>query len=274
MTDFERLMRKSNRDILVNACVGFERYINDFGRIPNSVLDMGAHIGGLTLKAMEKGVPFIVAIEADRDNYLNLVENVKRQIARINYQGHIECLHRAFCDSNNEIVDLVKLGNGIANSAQRSMFYSSDAEKVKYKYIVEKVWSIDIDEIINRFKSYGVFQIDLFKCDIEGAEFIAMPMNEKTRGFLSRVKYIDFELHPWTNKNYYDSESFFDRHKEFNKDERIVTQYFKFLQTCGFHIPDEMINSNEHDYLKLTTYNKYSYCVHNRKEVSDYALCI
>ena len=273
MTDLERLMRYSNRDILINACVGYEQYKKDFGRSPFYIVDLGAHIGGLTLKAMEDRVPFILAIEADRDNYLNLVENVKRQIKRINYVGHVECLHRAFCDTNNKEVDLIKLGNGVANSCQRSMFYDKQAERVKGKYIPGQVYSIDIDGIMDRLERYGVHKIELLKCDIEGAEFIAMPMNDKTRTFLKKVNYIDIELHPWTNEQYYNEDLFYDMHPEFNRGERIVPQYFKFLRTCGFCIPDEMIKNNKHDFLKLTTYKEKIYSG-ARKDIKDYSVCI
>ena len=255
MSEMEKLMRYSNRNILLNACVGLERYKKAFGCIPYTILDMGAHIGGLTLQAMEQGVPCILAVEADGRNYKHLIENVNRQTERIGYEGHVECLHRAFCDTTGDIVEIIGVGNEMSNTGQRSMFYSKSAKKVQRGYTVRHTKTINIDGIVEKLESFGVYTIDLFKCDIEGAEFTAMPMNSRTREFFSHIKYVDIELHPWTNGDYYNTESFFKLHKEFDDTKRIVFQYFEFLRDCGFCVPDDILNT-EHEYLKLTTFNK------------------
>jgi FkbM family methyltransferase len=255
MTKAEQILRHKNSEVFLNACVGFERYKKIFDSIPYTIIDIGAHIGGLTLKAMEQGVSYILAIEADGQNYEDLVENVRRQTERIGYEGHVECLHRAFCDTNDDIVEIIAPQEGKNNSVQRSMFYSKSAKNIHKDYTIKFVKTINIDGIIEKLESIGAYAIDLFKCDIEGAEFIAMPMKNRTREFFSHIKYIDIELHPWTNSNYYDIDKFYQLHPEFDKDKRVVLQYFEFLRDCGFCIPDEMLQT-EHDYLKLTTYNK------------------
>jgi len=272
MTPKEKEARQINRDILVNACFGFDQYKKDFGRIPYSVIDIGAHIGGLTLRAMEQDVPYILAIEADGENYNYLAENVKRQTKRIGYKGYVEYLHKAFCNTSGDIVELIVPCDYGGNSGQRSLYYSKTAMNIYKSYTIKHVKTINIDDIIEKIESYGVYTIDFFKCDIEGAEFAAMPMHNRTKEFLSHVKYMDIELHPWINTDYYNPDLFFDIHKEFDKDKRIIGQYIEFLRDCGFYIPENILDMNR-DYLKLVTHNE-KLCYEKGKEVKKYALCI
>lgn len=267
MTKAEATLRYQNRDVLLNACVGFERYKKIFGDIPHTVLDIGAHIGGLTLQAMEQGTSYILAIEADKQNYTHLCENVNRQKKRLEYDGYAGCLHKAFCDTNDKIIELIAPQEYVGNSVQRSLFYSKSAKNVKKNYTIKHVSTINIDGVTKILDSHEIGIIDLFKIDIEGAEFTAMPMNGKTKDFFSRIKYLDIELHPWTNSNYFDTELFYKKHKEFNRIESIVFQYFKFLRDCGFYMPENIL-STEHEYLKLTTYNK------SLVEVKENAVCV
>lgn len=238
-------------NLFENACDGLKSYKKFFHRLPESLIDIGAHIGGLTLAAMTEHVPYILAIEADRENYEQLIINVNKYKSKINYRGNIKCLNVAFCDQSAGEVELIEHNS---RGGQSSLCFSKTAPKIKLHYTVKYVDPIDINGIMSVLDNDGIDAIDLFKCDIEGGEFTAMPINKDTKQFLARMKYIDIEIHSLTNADYFDADNFYKTLPEYDKSRSEVTQFLEFIESCGFYVSD--MDKSFEWWLKLLSHNK------------------
>jgi len=153
-----------DREILLR-----EVYQNDYRlpENPKTIIDIGAHIGGTSILAAQKGAT-VYSYEPERDNYNLLLENVFLN----GFQDKINCYNRAIGIPGKRKLYLTSDNSGMGTFYKRT-------EKI------EKVESIGIDEVFKNIK-----HCDLLKIDCEGAEYEFI----KDIPF-DRVDRISLELH-------------------------------------------------------------------------------
>ncbi len=188
--------KANTENIQNNAKEGIDRFYDLFHRYPRSVIDIGAHVGGCACYAIEKGAKNVIAIEADKENFLEMVARQrKNSVENIKFIP----LYNAFSSTCHKDINLIIPEK--SNSGQRSICYSPDAPALTSGYKINTVETINLDKLLLYIEMLNIDMIDYLKVDIEGAEFKALPMSDKTKKFFSTVNYIDIELHNWSNKD-------------------------------------------------------------------------
>lgn len=139
----------------------------------NTVLDIGAHWGLVSIVAAKLGAKKVIAVEADPENAKILRDNV----AYAKLEHVIEVIEAAVGPRTGERLPWGQIGN----SGQRgSLFLPSDVT-------VETLAFTDL------VKRYG--PIDYCKIDVEGAEHTFILDDEATTKALSQIHWIDMEYH-------------------------------------------------------------------------------
>jgi len=140
----------------------------------STFLDVGAHYGFYTLFAADKSLTGkIISIEADKDIYNNLVENVI-----LNEFKNVECLNFAAWDKDDEEIRIYKALDGFPNAGFLNT--NTDFSLVK---------TITLDRIVSNYK---ISTIDWIKVDVEHAELHVLNGAKKA---LSVTKNIMIEIH-------------------------------------------------------------------------------
>lgn len=153
------------------------------------VVDIGAHIGTVSLQAVENGAKFVLAVEPSSQNYNYLVENID-----LNKVSELICpLSMAVAD---ESFQEKKLYINVLNSGQRTL--TAPYETLSY----EKVWTLSLAEIlapvISKYK-----KVDLLKIDVEGEEYNILRPGLALDCMLAAVRCIDCECHEEVDGIYY-----------------------------------------------------------------------
>jgi len=145
----------------------------------STFLDVGAHYGFYTLFAASKSLTGkIISIEADKDIYKNLVENVN-----LNGFKTVECLNYAAWNRGEEDIRIYKAPNGYPNAG----FLGTGPE-------FSLVRTITLDKIVYNYK---ISAIDWIKIDVEGAEVHVL---EGAKNALSVTKNVLIEIHTKENR--------------------------------------------------------------------------
>ncbi|MFN3805275.1 MAG: FkbM family methyltransferase [Pyrobaculum sp.] len=123
------------------------RYFNVGGGV---FLDVGAHIGGHTLR-VAKQAKLVIAIEPTRETYRFLVENI-----RLNNLQNVIPLNIAAWN-RNETIKLYYGDSSEANTLKADL-------GLGYEVVEARV----LDEVL---RELGIDKVDLIKVDVEGAEY-------------------------------------------------------------------------------------------------------
>lgn len=146
------------------------------------VIDIGAHVGAVSLVAAKKGAKKVIAYEADSRNYQCLCENIRIN----NFEKVITAHHLAVASRTGE---KRRLCTGYESGG--TSFYCDPAN------FKEEVGTIAFKDIIREHK-----EIDYLKIDVEGAEFEFIEPNEEVHELFKRVSFLDLETHPtWISEN-------------------------------------------------------------------------
>jgi len=160
--------------------------LNNYTGALDLVIDVGAHQGTFALCAVERGAKRVVAIEPDPDNYDLLVENITTN----EMEGCIKPLRAAaWVDSFCELTLRAPTMSGV-NSGQRSLVFKDTFPGIP-------VVSVDLWALL---KELGY--VDYLKMDIEGGEW-ALLADPRARQALRAVGYVNIEVHPLSNTNYF-----------------------------------------------------------------------
>src|SRR4030043_2166619 len=112
--------KANTENIQNNAKEGIDRFYDLFHRYPKSVIDIGAHVGGCACNAIEKGARNVIAIEADKENFLEL-------LLKENHLEDHDCkfipLFNAFSNTCHKDINLIIPEQ--SNSGQRSICYDT-----------------------------------------------------------------------------------------------------------------------------------------------------
>lgn len=233
--------RRIDKWICSGTSEGLDNYHTRYKCYPEYVVDIGAHYGSLSRAALDKGAKKVFAIEASKENYKRLVKN----LAKSKNEAATICINGAFCENCTSKVKLI--ANKKGNSGQKSLLYIIHGSADDYFF--EDCHPIDRIDIFNMME-----RIDYLKIDIEGNEFYALPFDDETKKLLSKVKFLDIELHSLSNPAFFDKKAFLDTHPSYDPAKDIIQQFIEFLGSCGFYMPSDDMSG--HGAVKLFTANK------------------
>lgn len=249
MKESSEIIKKVGQEFYNNAIEGFKLYYNKFGMVPDVVVDIGAHVGSLAIHAAINGSKRVLAIEAEKENYKELKNNIKfiRDNKLIREDQRIIPLHFAMHKTNFSQIELY--AGQKTNDGQNSLYYKPEIQGYFAPQITE---TMNLDLLSEFFVNQ---KINLLKIDIEGAEFDAFPMNNKTSEFLKQVEFLDIELHSHSNEDYFEEQKFKEEHPEF-KTANFIVEYMEFINGCGFRDNNYVLPNPSGDQRALGAYIK------------------
>jgi FkbM family methyltransferase len=176
-------IRNDTRDCdVVHSCSVEDEYLLDILQPKNAVvLDIGTHIGGLTVKSLHNGAQKVYCVEICEENAIMLQKNVALNgfsCKRENEQGEtsVVIINKAIHDTDNGIYvdmkDSINKGDISDTEFQHRHIYScystSDYVTPDKNVFFE---SISLNTIFNKF---NIPRINIVKIDCEGAEWRAL----------------------------------------------------------------------------------------------------
>ena len=145
----------------------------------DTVLDLGANIGGFSVIASVYKPEKIICVEADPETFNVLKKNLELNNVKA------ELINKAVWSEDNVWIPFRIMRNH-SNS-------STILERKGENYFVIEVPTISLKRLV---KDYG--PIDFLKCDIEGAEFEVFLNTPKK--YLKKIDKIVLEYHNWSEK--------------------------------------------------------------------------
>ena len=176
----ERLLRDAEEALALYDTLTHRRLTN--------VLDIGAHHGTFALVACYMGADRVYAVEACATNYAGLLENIRA--ARIPW-WRVVPIHAAALEGPCSITPLYATrGN---NSGQYSCYFDPQRYETS-----EHVFTVQFSQLLAAAPRW-----DYVKVDVEGAEWSWLNGPEAAAKSVPHFKYLDIELHPLSNRDYY-----------------------------------------------------------------------
>lgn len=184
-------MLDSERFILDSVAAFFLKYDDPAGW-PETVLDVGAHVGSLSILAAKKGAR-VIALEPDSQNYAELCFNVL-----LNGVSDLVLPVKVAAWKEPAMLKLRSAGQARLNTGQRSLLYRSEFSSV------EDVLGLPLGTILKWFgdDSHDPFEIDYVKMDVEGAEHVIVPATPPE--VLLRARRWELDLHSLKKQAYFD----------------------------------------------------------------------
>lgn len=169
-------------DLLTGTVNHFAQYHGPLG----VVLDIGAHIGELSVAAAQRGAKRVWAVEPDFDNYKLLLVNT---------------LANEYADRIIPLQMAVWMGNGVValkkcqgNTGQRSLLYQPSVVQAS-----EIVPGVTLETLLS-----WTGPVDYMKLDIEGAEHLVL--QTVNPAVMRQVKVLDLDLHDITHPEYFEGQ--------------------------------------------------------------------
>jgi FkbM family methyltransferase len=166
------LQPENSEQYFVDAVRHLEYYTGPL----DTVVDIGAHIGSLSLMAADRGAKQIVAVEPMSENFKNLIANI----------------------NDNYFLDVITPINAmiVADASWERKLYCPMGAGGCCGMIVNQAGSFEIPPLI-AFKYFlSEFKhIDYLKIDIEGGEFEIFDQSQELEQLLMRVRFLDLEIH-------------------------------------------------------------------------------
>ena len=121
------------------------------------VIDIGAHIGGFSYAALERGAGKVYAFEAHPENHAIASKNVER------FGEHVSCRQQAVwrSDQPNQLLYNADLA-GNANTGGISLLWNDEGQAVE---------TVSLDQILSEASDGFERRIRLLKIDCEGSEY-------------------------------------------------------------------------------------------------------
>ena len=179
----DMLVRNPSEAQLLEGTVGhFNQYKGPLG----TVLDIGAHVGELSVAAAQRGAKRVWAVEPDAENYRLLVINILAN----EYADRIIPLQMAVWIQNG-VVALKKVSG---NTGQRSLLYQPSVVRAS-----EIVPGVTLEALLS-----WTGPVDYMKLDIEGAEHLVLQSVDPA--VMRQVKVLDLDLHDVTHPEYFEGQ--------------------------------------------------------------------
>lgn len=178
--DWRKLdIHPDNRDLIQEAPWKLDRVLH-----PETVVDIGAHVGTFSLCAAAYGAKRVAAYEPDPTNFQRLVKN----IINYGYWGTVVPVAAALSDRGGK-----QLLRGTGATGQHSLLYADHLSG-------QAVQSVQFWSTLNDYREvYG--RIDYLKIDVEGEEWKfftpnrCLPNNINALLLTDTVRFLDMELH-------------------------------------------------------------------------------
>jgi len=148
------------------------------------VLDVGANIGGYTVRACRQA-DLVIAIEPQSEvfNLLKMNVNINCKI-----KNNVVLIKKAIGGTQGKAVLKVPIKGTVIDSGRASISSSDLKSSIEYKSE-----EVEVDTLDNIISSLNIDRIDFIKMDIEGAEAIAFEGMKLT---LKTTKYVMIEIQP------------------------------------------------------------------------------
>lgn len=179
----EMMIRNPSEAQLLEGTVG---HFNQYKGPLDIVLDIGAHVGELSIAAAQRGAKRVWAVEPDAENYRTLVINILAN----EYADRIIPLQMAVWMVNG-VVTLKKV---MGNTGQRSLIYQPSVVRAS-----EIVPGVTLETLLS-----WTGPVDYMKLDIEGAEHLVL--QSVNPAVMRQVKVLDLDLHDVTHPEYFEGQ--------------------------------------------------------------------
>jgi FkbM family methyltransferase len=174
---------------LISNLIQDEYHLSKYNFPRNSVaIDLGSHIGAVTLALLSAGFGKVIAVEVLRDNYNLMINN----LAANSFLSRTVTLHNAAWGNTPQNVVMTHTGTqtttGQIHKFIGSAFSRKDMSSVCEDGETEVARSLSINQI---FEDQKVNYCHFLKVDIEGSEWEAL----KDIKYLDRIGIISGEVH-------------------------------------------------------------------------------
>lgn len=180
-------------------------------------VDIGAHIGVMSIAMALRGFEKIYSFEPVKCNYDRLYNN----ILECQYQSVIKPYQMAVWNNTDDELQFKRAGN----TGQHSALYYLHHHQ--YTNSCRTISFVDMCEMIDE-------PIDYLKIDVEGAEYWIITPEKEVIEHLKQVKYIDIDLHGMDCKEFFDSESFVKNNPYYPSAESASGDLVLMLLDIGF----------------------------------------
>ena len=154
----------------------------------STVVDVGAHIGTVTLRcAVERGCR-VFSYEPSKESFALLVENVRMN----GLEDRVKCFNQAICGRNelrNFYVDEL--------SGSSDLYLAENPDFADRELRVTQVQCVTLGRI---FKDNDIERCDMLKIDCEGAE--REVFNDEAKPFFRRMDQVILEWHNYDGETY------------------------------------------------------------------------
>jgi len=183
MGKYKFFIRDDTRDCdVVQSCTIEDEYVLDILQGKNAViLDLGTHIGGLTIKALHNGASKVYSVEICKENVELIYKNVylngySCKICDQPGEASVVIIDKAIHDNDNGIyVDMnMSLNKGKDSEYEyqhRHVYSCYDTSEIQTEQKSVFFKSISLNTIFNKF---NINRLNILKVDCEGAEWRAL----------------------------------------------------------------------------------------------------
>jgi FkbM family methyltransferase len=180
---YKFLTRNDTRDCdVVQSCSLEDEYVLDILQGKNSIiLDLGTHIGGLTVKALHNGALKVYSVEICKENIELIQKNVNLNgysCKKCNDPGEtsVVIIDKAIHDNDNGIYVDMNMSLNKGNDSQfeyqhRHVYSCYDTSEIPTKQKNAFFESISLNTIFDKF---NINRLNILKIDCEGAEWRAL----------------------------------------------------------------------------------------------------
>ncbi len=154
-------------------------------------IDIGAHIGVMSIAMAVRGFEKVVAFEPVSSNYSRLYNN----ILKCQYQSVISPYQNAVWNETGKELQFKRAGNTGQYSALYYLHHHQNTNTCK------TISLVDVCKMVGQ-------PIDYLKIDTEGSEYWIITPEREVVECLKKIKYIDVDLHDMDCNEFFDPESF------------------------------------------------------------------
>ena len=180
-------------------------------------VDVGAHIGVMSIAMALRGFKKVYAFEPIKSNYDKLYNN----ILGCEYQSIIYPHRKAVWNKTGDELQFKRAGN----TGQHSALYYQHHHQ--FSDFCQTISFVDMCKMIDQ-------PIDYLKIDTEGAEYWIITPEKEVVKCLEEVKYIDIDLHEMDCKEFFDLKAFVKNNKYYPSAESAPGDLILLLMDIGF----------------------------------------
>lgn len=179
-------------------------------------VDIGAHIGIMSIAMALRGFEKIYSYEPVKCNYDRLYNN----ILECEFQSIIMPYQKAVWDRTGAELEFRRAGN----SGQHSAIY---LQSYQFSNVCRTLSLVDVCKMIGK-------PIDYLKIDTEGAEHWIITPDKEVIKHLKKVRYIDLDMHDMGSEEFFDTQTFPKRNMYYSSSKSATKELLSLLKKIGF----------------------------------------